>query len=201
MPLRFPNARLHMHNLLADNVPEADAIAMTAMEYGLVDHEFLSEFTSNVSESHLCCCLQAAQSVLKEYFNSNSAPVDFSQVWTTLVEEAKSYLASKTPGTYGSAEESCQHMETCNAHSNHNKTDYVGSNTSGSATDEENGSGRTLNRRSERCPKSPSTIESGLELCNYFSGPCRGAIGINHDCAKFAPVLFDLMLQQIRRYS
>lgn len=109
-----------MHNLLADNFSGADAIAITAMEYGLVDTRFVSQFKAE-EDSLRACCLQAARQVLNEYFEPRKtcsiSSIDIDQLWFSMISDARRYL-----------------------------------------------------------------------------------LDVDHDCSKFAPVIFDLMLQQIRRY-
>lgn len=136
MSLRFPTARLHMHNLLADNISGADAIALAAMDFGLVNTNFVSHFQTEQRSTTPCCCSHAARSVLDEYFAlrtaSSNAPVDVNQVWVTLVGEATKYLRN--------------------------------------------------------------------DSTNPNNGPNPSPLGTEHDCTKLAPVMFDLMLQQIGQY-
>lgn len=135
MSLRFPNARLFMHNLLADgSLSGADAIALTACEFGLVDRPSVQSAKVAIKDRE-CACMEAARQVLMQYFENRpkSSDVNAEQIWKSLEEEASKYQ---------------KRME--------NNTDL-----------------------------SPKKT-------------CCGAG--SHDCSKFAPALFDLLLQQIRRY-
>lgn len=125
MTLRFPNARLHILNLLADEVSGAEAILLTAAEFGLVNRDWQS--IAKEAHDDGCLCLGAAKSVLQKYFddreNSGQVAVDVAEVWKNLLADYLKYEEA--------------------------------------------------------------------------SGKKNGA---DADCCKTAPIIFDLMLQQIRRY-
>lgn len=133
MPLRFPNARLFMHILLADrNVSGAQAIALSALEFGLLDEGSAMRLHKGLAPSQpQCKCVDTGRYVLQAYFDkrareASGSAVDTDKIWTAVEEDAKKYTG--------------------------------------------NGSKQTI--------------------CDN----CR------HDCGKFAPALFDFLLQQIRRY-
>jgi len=132
MPLKFPNARLHIYNLLADQeMTGAGAIACSAFEFGLIDELQLQRLKQSMDDAS-CHCMEATKGVVIEYFGARQSELDHDQVnhaWSVLESEVRKY----------------------------------------------DGTANEIN--------------------------CGNAVIVRHDCTKFAPVLFDLMLQQLRRYS
>lgn len=121
-----------MHNLLADrNVSGAQAIALSALEFGLLDEGSAMGLHKDIEPSPKCKCMDTARCVLQTYFDKRSraasgSSVDTNEIWKAVEEDAKKYTG--------------------------------------------NGS-----------------------KCTVCEDCC-------HDCGKFAPALFDFLLQQIRRY-
>lgn len=102
MTLRFPHARLFIHNLLADGrISGGQAIALSACEFGLLD----STDMHSLAQSHgspSCDCKNAARSVLLSYFqeSSKAAAVCTDKIWSALENEARRYeQPSNTPVT------------------------------------------------------------------------------------------------------
>ena len=141
MPLRFPHTRLFMHNLLADGqVSGSEAIALTACEFGLLDHSAVREVSVEASQQTNCPCMDTARQVLENYFceraKQSSAPnIDASSVWSAVEADASNY-----------------------------------------------------------------ELQTARKSCRNTCDECVEPEKARHDCSKFAPVLFDLLLQQIRRY-
>ncbi|MBX9568874.1 MAG: hypothetical protein K2X77_08260 [Candidatus Obscuribacterales bacterium] len=180
MPLKFPNARLHIHNLLRDeNVSGAEAIALIAIEYGLVDSDFVHRIEEmkikNTNDN--CSCLQTAKKILDKYFEQRKAQfladVNVSQVWSSLQMEIQAYLRS-------------QHQSSVAGNGNGNgKVTVADTNVHGNGHGNGNGHSNGLLISSE--------MQKSLADESFNIEP-------GHDCTKFAPVVFDLLLQQIRRY-
>lgn len=157
IPLKFPNARLHIHNLLRnEKVSGAEAIALIAIEYGLVDTEFIHRIEDTQITNGNCSCLQSAKKILSNYFEQRKAEsladVNVSQVWSSFQGEIQAYLRSQQ------------------------RSSVPG-----------NGNGNGISSlNSSEAQTSLSEVSTNIE--------------VGHDCTKFAPAVFDLLLQQIRRY-
>ena len=180
MPLKFPNARLHIHNLLTDeSVSGAEAIALIAIEYGLVASDFVHRIgeMQNRNTNDNCSCLRTVKQILDNYFEqrkaqSLAADVNVSQVWSSLQREIQAYLRSQ------------QHTVTGNGNGNGIVKDH-----------ERNGHG---NGHSNGNGHSEGSLISS-EVQNRLADEST-YLELGHDCTKFAPAVFDLLLQQIRRY-
>lgn len=97
--LQFPNARLFIHNLLAnDQVTGAEAIARGAHEFGVISKESLlnPELMSAVQN---CDCCAAAHCVLAEYFKAQgngTEPKVLDNAWNAVLKRLSKYR-SKPP--------------------------------------------------------------------------------------------------------
>lgn len=124
--LEFPNARLLIHNALADGCSGSGALVRGAYEYNLVPPGSCQD-VAKLMDNGSCHCLPAAKTILHRHFESpsctGSKPVDFDALW--------------------------------------------------------------------------DNVE--LQLANYQKST-KNVKG-HHNCERFAPILFDLVLQEIRRYS
>lgn len=121
-----------MYNLIANgNISVAEAIALSAYEFGLLDEVSAQVLRKAMVPCSNCTCMDAARKVLQTYFDRRSHAVSGSvvnteEIWKGVESDAKRYASNE------------------------------------------------------------SKNQSADDCC--------------HDCAKFAPALFDLLLQQIRRY-
>lgn len=174
MPLRFPNARLHMHNLLADDsMSGPDAITRTALDYGLVEPDFLNS-SADGGEKH-DCCLQAARSVMDKYFASRANDtIDLDLVWASLLKEANRYLSKSARNDGEHIDMQCLSLPV--------PREIIGN--TGSNRSEGNGCAKTNGAELIRSCKQTGQLDSMTQ----------------HNCNTFAPVVFDLLLQEIRRY-
>jgi hypothetical protein len=94
MPLKFPNARLLIHDFLLSGLSGKEAIVRGACEYGLISPDFMTE--EQVPDSEPCQCLGAAKNVLCKYFeskkNSSDMPlVNIEAVLSAFESEALAY--------------------------------------------------------------------------------------------------------------
>jgi hypothetical protein len=93
--LQFPNARLFIHNLLADErVSGAEAIARGAREFGVIDANSSDVDLERAINS--CDCCMAAHCVLRQYFKSKSGQdgADATEsAWKTIVTRLSRYQA------------------------------------------------------------------------------------------------------------
>lgn len=100
--LRFPNARLLIHNLIAERkLSGEDALAAGACELGLmspIDMEVVRG--QSAAQSELCGCSHTAKLILKRYFDTsgNSPPGAFEKSWETLQERSNKKLSIAAPG-------------------------------------------------------------------------------------------------------
>lgn len=93
MPLKFPNARLFMHNLLADGrVSGAEAIALSACEFGLLNQADADGVRSTTATTR-CKCMEAGRKVLVKYFEQHAAASSSvaDKVWSAIEEDARRY--------------------------------------------------------------------------------------------------------------
>ena len=101
--LQFPNARLYIHNLLADkNLSGAEAIAKGACEYGLISIDELERTDSELHNAIVeCDCCETAHFVLKTYFDHKTGdypPGAPESSWKTLLTRLSKHnsLATST---------------------------------------------------------------------------------------------------------
>lgn len=95
MPLQFPNARLLIHDLLAqDGLTGPEAILRSACQYGLIT----SECAQIIQREELdgCRCMSTARKVLFEYFEDKRQqpgfpPVDVNEVWSAVERSTEAY--------------------------------------------------------------------------------------------------------------
>lgn len=95
--LQFPNARLLIHNLLADeHVSGAEAIARGAREFGVID--------AKVADGDLdhaiidCDCCMVAHCILRQYFQSKSdkdSALTAESAWKTILTRLNRYKAAQ----------------------------------------------------------------------------------------------------------
>ncbi|MCC6981011.1 MAG: hypothetical protein IT343_22005 [Candidatus Melainabacteria bacterium] len=92
--LRFPNARLYIHDLLVKrDITGAQAIQKGAKEFGVLadDHVLTVE---GEQLSSICDCCRAAHNVLLQFFkqrNSSSYQKDTEQAWKSLTNRLIKY--------------------------------------------------------------------------------------------------------------
>ncbi|MBK9204281.1 MAG: hypothetical protein IPL73_17965 [Candidatus Obscuribacter sp.] len=97
MSLKFPNARLHVHDLLSNGgLSGPVAIVRSACEDGLISDAERVEVEELVGEEEFCLCLIAAQKVLSSYFEKRRGrpdlpEVNFDEIWNAMVKDAESY--------------------------------------------------------------------------------------------------------------
>ncbi|RTL38097.1 MAG: hypothetical protein EKK48_22630 [Candidatus Melainabacteria bacterium] len=94
--LKFPNARLLIHNLIAERkLSGEDAIAAGACELGLMSPvEIESVRGQSAAQSDMCGCSRTARLILKKYFDNNDtdAAEAFQKSWESLQERSKKRL-------------------------------------------------------------------------------------------------------------
>ena len=94
-PLRFPNARLYIHDLLArKDISGAQAIRKGAKEFGILGDEDQELSTDGKEISPLCDCCRAARSVLVQFFkqrNDASYQKDTELAWKSLTNRLNKY--------------------------------------------------------------------------------------------------------------
>jgi hypothetical protein len=89
MPLKFPNARLFVHQLLAgDRLSGAQAIAEGACQFGLISPDCVPDVLQPTGD-HQCQCLATAKNVVKKHFEQQAEqaarpPVDAEEVWSAI---------------------------------------------------------------------------------------------------------------------
>jgi hypothetical protein len=130
--LKFPNARLFVHNQLKCGRAAPEAIAHSACEFGLLSHDAFMEVLPAPS-APLCPCLATAKNIVHKYCeNSRNRPdgpnLDERELWDVLKEDAQAFNTETS---------------------------------------------------------SQSSMENPIS---------------QHQCSKFAPVLFDLLLQELIRH-
>lgn len=94
--LQFPNARLLIHNLLADeHLTGAEAIARGAREYGVLSKEDSdSPDDADLKKAiESCDCCEAAHCVLRQYFKLKveEAPDAIDGAWKSLITRLYKY--------------------------------------------------------------------------------------------------------------
>lgn len=113
MSLKFPNARLFMHNLLANGeLSGAQAIALSACEFGLLDYKEVQKLITPFKRpSTYCSCMETAKGVMVTYFkqrNDSTSEIDTDNAWSALQTAAANYeMGSRTH--LGSDSHSCLH--------------------------------------------------------------------------------------------
>lgn len=94
MILKFPNARLYMHDLLAtEKVSGAAAVARAAGQFGLLDVETMDRLLDSGSQIGTGCCLDMSEEVLRKYFVERPGTEHdlFKSVWHVVKEDALTY--------------------------------------------------------------------------------------------------------------
>jgi len=140
MPLKFPNARLFLHELLSgQRLSGAEAIARGACQFGLITSDTVIDALPT-SGDYQCRCIPAARDVLRKHFEqrppeSSLPEVDHETVWSAIENHIKSH---------------------------------------------------------------PHAAGGGLSF--FRDGSDEGCEGFSSACHQHAPVLFDVMLQQLMRY-
>lgn len=113
--LKFPNARLLIHNLIAERkLSGEDAIAAGACELGLMSPTEIETVRGQSAAQESCACSHTAKMILKKHFeNHNKDESDaFEKSWQNLQERSSRRLseASDTqPSTEKSATLCAQH--------------------------------------------------------------------------------------------
>jgi hypothetical protein len=86
MSLKFPNARLYIHELLTDGtVQEGEALAQAARDFGLITNDQLCEILASCKDSP-CNCIEVGKEILKKHLHhtaksKNLAAIDPEPVW------------------------------------------------------------------------------------------------------------------------
>ncbi len=95
--LQFPNARLFIHNLLADErVSGAEAIARGAREFGVIAEDCLDDADLHCAVINCDCC-EAAHCVLRQYFKSKpdgDGADAVESAWKTVMTRLNRYRAA-----------------------------------------------------------------------------------------------------------
>lgn len=95
MILKFPNARLYMHDLLSQQrVSGAEAIARSACEFGLIDADSMDNLIAAHAQAGVCRCLPMAKVVLENHLLRNATAaraVDSEAVWAAIEKDARKY--------------------------------------------------------------------------------------------------------------
>lgn len=100
MSLKFPNARLYVHELLAlRGLKGGDAILQAAFEFGLISHQSMRTLTETLSDG--CHCQSVVKRVLEICFEeqaklSLNAPLDAAQAWQEIERRCSMYLQPKS---------------------------------------------------------------------------------------------------------
>jgi hypothetical protein len=94
LALKFPNARLLIHNLIAlERLSGAEALARGACEYGVICIESLDDPALDCAIKNCDCCA-AAQSILRQYFRSSAKP-DYAEqlesAWNSVLARLSGY--------------------------------------------------------------------------------------------------------------
>ncbi|CAN5568647.1 hypothetical protein BH10CYA1_BH10CYA1_60510 [soil metagenome] len=131
--LKFPNARLFVHNQLSCGRAASEAIARSACEYGLLSQDELVDIIPTTSVAP-CPCMATVRNIVAKYCEikkkqPNQCEINEENLWKVLSEDAQSYFDGSSAVT-----------------------------------------------QSEIINQNP------------------------HECARFAPALFDLMLQELSRH-
>ncbi len=96
MPLKFPNVRLFLFDLLTyGGLSGPEAIARTAVEYGIIPLDSLNEVLTNgtVKDGCLCQCVATLKNVLRKHFSlkaqqSGLPEIDTEDVWASIHTDA-----------------------------------------------------------------------------------------------------------------
>ncbi len=93
--LKFPNARLLVHNQLRCGRAASEAIAHSACEFGLLSQEERDEVLQT-QFNHPCLCLATAKHVVHKYCDSknvgpNAAGLDAVHLWKIIEEDVQAY--------------------------------------------------------------------------------------------------------------
>lgn len=120
--LKFPNARLLIHNLIAERkLSGEDAIAAGACELGLMSPvEIESVRGQSAAQSDLCGCSQTARLILKKYFDNNDidAAEAFQKSWESLQERSKKRLGPQAFKVTTDSNDTAgtEHSKSCSQH-------------------------------------------------------------------------------------
>lgn len=96
MPLKFPNARLFIHDLLAKHeLSGPEAIVKAASEFKIIDAGSVEEIKV-VDDGSRCQCMAAARNVVDKHFRDNTRnpdlpEVNVNEVWSAIEREAEAY--------------------------------------------------------------------------------------------------------------
>jgi hypothetical protein len=98
MPLRFPNARLYIQELIKkDGLTGAEAIASAAYEFGLVSKGSLPSMLEGPSENH-CSCIKAVKNVLKKFHDEKSQitrlSAEAADIWSHIERDAQAHASA-----------------------------------------------------------------------------------------------------------
>jgi hypothetical protein len=108
MSLRFPNARLYLHELLTlEGLSGAQAIARAACDFGLIPSDSSLELPNLESEE--CTCLRAFKKVLERCLEEKArqqarSPVDVNEAWLDIEKLAKTHIESTSCAVLSTAE-------------------------------------------------------------------------------------------------
>jgi len=110
--LKFPNARLFVHNQLRCGRAAAEAIAHSACEFGLLSHEALQDVLPAPSAPP-CACLATAKNIVQKYCeNRKNRPdgsnLDEVELWEVLQDDAQAF--SNQSASQSSTENSAEHQ-------------------------------------------------------------------------------------------
>ncbi|MGH9549084.1 MAG: hypothetical protein ACRD3W_06915 [Terriglobales bacterium] len=95
MELKFPNARLFIHDLLSrGGLRDSAAIVRGAAEYGLISADCLAEFQEE-TDPHLCQCIATGRQVVAKCFEQKAKQglpaVDSEEIWIEIERNVQRY--------------------------------------------------------------------------------------------------------------
>lgn len=112
--LGIPNARLFIHNLVAEKkLSGADAIVHGAIECGLLQPEDLSHIESQMGaeiSTQFCGCMTNARSIVSNFFERrvNSERADALEgCWKTILHRCENYIPSSSKSNSDAKPERC----------------------------------------------------------------------------------------------
>jgi hypothetical protein len=116
--LKFPNARLLMHELLsAERLSGPQAIALGACQFGLISSEAMADVIADKGGNN-CQCLSTAKNVIQQYFDQGdkkALSVDTEEVWSAIEKQ----LSKSFPQEDGHAACNEEHAGAANHCSRH----------------------------------------------------------------------------------
>jgi hypothetical protein len=120
MDLKFPNARLFLHELLSsNNLSGAEAIAEGACHFGLISSESALD-VQQPAHGNQCQCMVTAKNVMRQYFEqrpdqSSRSLVDLEEVWSAIEKHLSAYRRGTKTGV-AETSDSVSLANTCGNH-------------------------------------------------------------------------------------